>query len=342
MKEEFLRYNERKEKNMNSSLSPSPSEEQREALRKKAERFQVLLSPFAFEKEHVVRLLFIPLLIQGHVLINDLPGVGKTTLAKAFARLLGRSFSRLQGTSDTLPQDILGGEILDNVTREFSIKKGPIFQEIVLIDEINRMHPKSQSAFLEAMEERQVSIAGNTYQLPGIHLVIATENPVEYAGTYPLPEAQSDRFSCSIVMGFPDRELQKNILRDQQYIDLENRVASLTPVFEENEILLLQKEIKNVTVADDILERLLRMAEWSRNPELFRYGMSPRSLGIFTSALRAYAFLSGRDFVIPEDGKNLVVPFFRHRISLRDAALGARELEQILEEAYRNIFRGLS
>ncbi|QQS59161.1 MoxR family ATPase [Candidatus Peregrinibacteria bacterium] len=323
--------------------TPAPrSEEQKEVLRKKTQKFQSLLSPFAFNKEYVVRLLFIPLLIEGHILINDLPGVGKTTLAKAFARLLGRSFSRLQGTSDTLPQDILGGEILDHITKEFSIKKGPIFQEIVLIDEINRMHPKSQSAFLEAMEERQVSIAGKTYPLPKIHLVIATENPVEYAGTYPLPEAQSDRFSCSIAMGFPDRELQKNILQNQEYLNLENRVMSLDPILSEEEIFFIQEQVKRVTVSDDILERLLRMAEWSRNPELFRYGMSPRSLGVFTSALRAHAFLSGRDFVIPEDGKDLIVPFFHHRISLKDAALGTKELEEMLREAYRNIFRGLS
>jgi MoxR-like ATPase len=208
---------------------------------KKIETVNELLLPFAFGKKNILRLLEIPLLIKGHLLINDLPGVGKTTLSKAFAIVVGLRFTRLQGTSDTLPQDIIGGEALDPKTREFIIRKGPLFTEVILIDEINRMHPKSQSAFLEAMEEGQVSIAGQAFPLPEQHMVIATQNPLEQSGTYPLPEAQKDRFSCSITIGVPDRDVQKNIISDEKYVDLTDRIEELPQIMSSEDISLLQK-----------------------------------------------------------------------------------------------------
>lgn len=162
------------------------------------ENFRATFLPFVFDKPEVAKIFEIALLIRGHILIEDFPGIGKTTIAKAFSKLIGYSFSRIQGTSDSLPQDILGGEVFDFEQKHFSIKKGPIFQELVLIDEINRMHPKTQSAFLQCMEEQKVSLAGIEYELPKHHLIIATQNPIEYAGTFPLPEAQRDRFACFV------------------------------------------------------------------------------------------------------------------------------------------------
>jgi len=305
------------------------------------QKMEELLLPFAFEKKSIIRLLQIALISRGHVLIEDLPGVGKTTLSKAFAATIGRSFSRIQGTSDTLPQDVIGGEIIDLHTKEFSIKKGPIFQEIVLIDEINRMHPKTQSAFLEAMEESQVSISGKHIPLPRIHLVLATQNPLELKGTYVLPEAQRDRFSCIISLGFPSAEIQKQILSDQSYLALNKKIEELPAVMTEEEILTLQKEVQSVHISDEILNRLLEFAEWTRNPEIFRYGMSPRGLSLFASALRANALLENRDFVLPEDGKDLIVPFVSHRIELLNEHISTSEKETAILQKYLLCYEGI-
>ncbi len=310
-------------------------------IEKKLGEFEHALLPFAFEKLRIIRLLEITLLIRGHILIEDLPGVGKTTLAKAFSAVLGRSFSRIQGTSDTLPQDIIGGEIIDFETKAFTIKKGPIFQEIVLIDEINRMHPKTQSAFLEAMEEKQISIAGKKFPLPKVHLVMATQNPLELKGTYPLPEAQRDRFACFLSMGFPDKEIQKKILSEQSYLKLEEKVAEVPEILSEKEILDLQEAATHVSISDEILERLIRFAEWTRNPEEYRYGISPRGLSIFSSALRANAVLNKRDYVIPEDGIDLAQPFLSHRIEPLNETIGKKELNKAVDKLYAHAFQGM-
>ncbi len=295
------------------------------------------LSPFAFGKQNIIRLLHIAVLTGGHLLIEDLPGVGKTTLAKAFSASLGRSFSRISGTSDTLPGDILGGEFFNPKTREFSIKKGPIFSEVVLIDEINRMHPKAQSAFLEAMEEKAVSIDGTKYELPPIHLVVATQNPIEYAGTYPLPEAQRDRFFAVLRMGFPDRELQKKILQNGEFA-LDKELQSLKPILTEAQIFDRRTQMKTIKISDEIAERILRLAEWSRDGNLFRYGISPRGISLFSSALRANALLDERDFVIPEDGKFLAASVLAHRLEPLDATTPRTEIEKMVTEKYQSLF----
>jgi len=297
------------------------------------------LLEFAFQKRNVVRLLLISLLIKGHILIEDLPGVGKTTLAKAFSALLGRKFSRVQGTSDTLPQDILGGEIIDLKTNEFKIKKGPIFAEIILIDEINRMHPKTQSALMEAMEEKQISIAGKLYTLPDIHMIIATQNPIEYEGTYPLPEAQRDRFFCILEIGFPDSEIQKEILSSQSYLKLSEKIKNTSKVISNEQILELQKKVQKIHISDDILKKLIEFADWTRDRNYFRYGISPRGLSIFSSALRANAFLENRDFVIPEDGLFLINPVLKHRIEYLDESLTEEELKKLMIDNYKKIFK---
>jgi len=304
-------------------------------------KLEKLLLKYAFEKKHVVRLLIISLLIKGHILIEDLPGIGKTTLAKAYSALLGRSFSRIQGTSDILPQDIIGGEIIDLKTNEFKIKKGPIFQEFILIDEINRMHPKSQSALMEAMEEKQVSIAGKIHSLPDIHIVLATQNPIEYAGTYPLPEAQKDRFFCVLKIGFPSHEIQKEILSSQKYLDLGAEINKLSQVLNDENIVMLQNKVKEITISDEILDRILVLADWSRDKTQFRYGLSPRGLAVFVSALRAQALLEDRDYVIPEDGLSLVVPVLNHRVEYLDENIPEDDFNQILIDKYKEVFKGM-
>ena len=299
------------------------------------------LLPFSFQKKEIIRLLLITLIIKGHVLIEDLPGVGKTTLARAFAQILGRTFSRIQGTSDTLPQDIIGGEVINIKTKEFSLKKGPIFSEIVLIDEINRMHPKSQSAFLQAMEEGLIAISGTDLKLSEVHLVLATQNPIEYAGTYLLPEAQRDRFSCTLTLGYPSKEIQKSILKNQDYLELNNKISDINPIVTLEDILYFQETVTSVTISDEILSRIIDFAEWTRDPNTFIYGVSPRGLSILSSAMRANAFLEGRDFVIPEDGLHIIVPFLVHRIELHDELITRAQLSEMLLKKYHELFKSL-
>ncbi len=226
-------------------------------------------------------------------------------------------------------------------TREFQVRKGPIFAEIVLIDEINRMHPKSQSAFLEAMEEKHVSIAGNRYQLPEIHMVLATQNPIEYSGTYPLPEAQRDRFACMVSMGFPSTEVQTDILRHQKYNNLDQQIADLPQILTQEDIVFLRNSVQSVKISDEILNRLISLAEWTRNPEEFRYGLSPRSLSVFAAAMRANAVLEGRAYVIPEDGYILARPCVRHRVEHLNPSLADEKLGEVIEQKYKELFRGL-
>ncbi|MEI7510852.1 MAG: AAA family ATPase [Candidatus Peregrinibacteria bacterium] len=295
------------------------------------------LLPFAFQKKEVIRLLLIALCIKGHILIEDLPGVGKTTLSKAFAKSIGRVFSRIQGTSDTLPQDIVGGEVFDQKTNVFALRKGPLFAEVVLIDEINRMHPKTQSAFLEAMEERQISIGGKAYALPKIHLILATQNPLEYDGTYPLPEAQRDRFLFSLAIGIPPISIQNHIFCNPQASDVMESIREITPLISEAEILELQKSVLQVHCDAGIAEKYLQFGEWTRDPHIFRYGLSLRSLSLLSLSLRANAFLEGRDFVIPEDGKDLIVPFCTHRIEVLNQSLLPHQIHEMIETKFHEI-----
>jgi MoxR-like ATPase len=297
-------------------------------------KFRAAFLPFVFDKPEVAKIFEIALLMRGHILIEDFPGIGKTTIAKAFAKLIGYSFSRIQGTSDSLPQDILGGEIFDFEQKHFSIKKGPIFDELVLIDEINRMHPKTQSAFLQCMEEQKVSLAGIEYTLPKHHLIIATQNPIEYAGTFPLPEAQRDRFACFVKIGYPSAETQKNILRQGGKHRLDEIIEALESPITKEELALSQAEVQNIFVKDSILDGLIRLADWSRKEVGFQYGISPRGLDLFVRAMKAHAFLSDRDFVIPEDGLDLVIPFLHHRIALQKEIGTTQSIQSLLQEKY--------
>lgn len=303
-------------------------------------QFRKELMPFVFGKNHLIDVLLVTLIMRGHILIEDLPGVGKTTLAKAFSTLLGREFSRIQGTSDTLVQDVIGGEILDMQTKQLQLRKGPIFAEIVLVDEINRMHPKTQSAFLEAMEERQISLVGKVEKLPHTHMIIATQNPIEHSGTYPLPEAHRDRFACRLSLGFPGRDIQKHMLLHQKDRSIDAQIAALPVMLSVVDLQTLEEYLPHIIVSDIILDRLLDFVDWTRTDSQFRFGVSPRGVFQFTTALRAYAMLIGRDMVVPEDIPLLLPYFLLHRIELIGGQ-GRKVLEQVCTEKLKEIFRGL-
>jgi len=310
-------------------------------MQNKIKTFENELLEFAFWKKIIPRILLISIFIKWHILIEDLPWVWKTTLSKAFSRLLWLDFSRIQWTSDLLPQDILWWEVIDFKTKEFEIKKWPIFKNIILLDEINRIHPKTQSAFLQAMEEWQVAINWINFDLPKPFFVIATQNPIEYSWTFSLPEAQRDRFSCQLSIWFPDKETQKNILLNTDNFNLNKKIENLNPVFSSDDILKIQKEIIGIEIKEEIVSRIIDFATFTRNKELFLYWLSPRALSVFVLALKANAYLNWRKFVIPEDWIDLVVPFFTHRVSFLDQGMNKEMRDEFLFENYKKCFKGL-
>ncbi len=262
-------------------------------------------------KDDVIRLSIITLLSRGHLLIEDVPGVGKTTLAHAIARSINGSFHRVQFTSDLLPSDITGVTIFNQSTNAFEFKKGPIFTHILLADEINRATPKTQSALLEAMNDYQVSVDGNTYTLPMPFFVIATQNPVEYEGTYPLPESQLDRFMMCLGMGYPAKEDEKKILSLQEE-DL--TPANLSPVLEVEDALFLQKRVESVKVDDTLIGYIVEILDLTRRrTDLFELGVSPRGGIALRRAAQAKALIEGRGFVLPDDIKTLAPHILAHR-----------------------------
>lgn len=268
-------------------------------------------------KHNEVQLALIALLCQGHLLIEDVPGVGKTMLARALAKSLGCSFKRLQFTPDMLPSDVTGISMFNQKTREFEFRPGPVFAQIVLTDEVNRATPKTQSALLECMEERQVTVDGVTYPMPAPFMVLATQNPIEYEGTFPLPEAQLDRFMLRIHLGYPGVKEETAILDAQQFahpIDDTQQVAS------SDELTAAQKAVKQVYVDPLVKEYILALIEATRkHPDVY-LGASPRgSLALFKTA-QARAAIQGRDYVIPDDIKALAEPALAHRLIISPAA----------------------
>lgn len=265
-------------------------------------------------KPDAVRLAVIGLLADGHVLIEDLPGTGKTTLAQALARSIDASFRRVQCTSDMLPADLLGVSVLDSASGTFRFQKGPIFGHIVVADELNRATPRTQSALLEAMNEAQVSIDGTTYPLPRPFLVVATQNPIEVEGTYPLPESQLDRFLVRVVLGYPDKSVEREILaRHEQAPPL----ATLAPVATVDDVAAWQARVRSIRVDDGIVDYLLAIVEATREEKAFSLGASTRAALGLRRAAQASAFLDGRAFCVPDDVKRLVVPVLAHRILTR-------------------------
>ncbi len=281
-------------------------------------------------KDDVVRLALVVLLAEGHLLIEDVPGVGKTTLAKALAASIDATVRRIQFTPDLLPSDVTGVAIYDQETREFEFKPGAIFANVVVADEINRASPKTQSALLECMEERQVTVDGVSYELARPFLVMATQNPLDMEGTYPLPEAQRDRFTARVSMGYPDRAAELAMLDDRATVD---PLAGLQPVADAAGVRDLVAAVGRLHVADAVRRYVVALVEASRRSPHLRLGASPRAGLQLLRAARASAALAGRDHVLPDDVQALAVPVLAHRLLLApDAALGRRSAGQVVGE----------
>ncbi|BCI50880.1 ATPase [Mycolicibacterium litorale] len=266
-------------------------------------------------KRRALTLILTAVLARGHILIEDLPGLGKTLIARSFAAALGLQFTRVQFTPDLLPADLLGSTIYDMHTGRFEFRKGPVFTNLLLADEINRTPPKTQAALLEAMAERQVSIDGVTHPLPAPFLVLATDNPIEYEGTYPLPEAQLDRFAVRLELRYLSAPDEVTMLRRR--LDRGSAEPTVQRVVDGGELLAMQESVEQVTVHEDVLQYVVSLAAASRQHPQIAVGASPRAELDLVQLARARALLAGRDYVIPEDVKSLAVPVLAHRISLR-------------------------
>jgi MoxR-like ATPase len=291
-----------------------------------------------FGKEDVIQLALITLLARGHLLIEDVPGVGKTTLAQALAKSFHCSFQRIQFTSDLLPSDVLGVSVYNPETREFEFREGPVFANVVLADEINRTTPRTQSALLEAMNEAQVTVDGRTLPLPKPFLVIATQNPVEHHGTYPLPESQLDRFLMRIKMGYPSHETERAILRDRS---ADNPVATVDPVADVNDVMSMQETVARVKVDSSLHDYALEIVNRTRKSDQLALGVSPRGTLMLQRAAQARAFLENRDYCIPDDFKLLAVSVLSHRVvaSTRHASLQKKSetTENVLREIVESV-----
>ncbi len=304
----------------------------------KIAKLQAAIETVIRGKSETVKFALIALLAKGHLLIEDVPGIGKTTLANALARALELSFQRIQFTSDLLPSDMLGLSIFNQKSGDFEWKAGPIFSNIVLADEINRATPKTQSALLEAMAEEQVTVEGVTRRLPLPFIVVATQNPSEHHGTYPLPESQLDRFMLRLHIGYPTLDDERNILRDRENSD---PLRFVKPVMSQSEVLEMQRRVADVRFDDALLDYLLQIVDLTRKSETVELGISPRgTLALFRSA-QALAFIEGRDYCIADDIKRLVVPCFAHRLIVNSRAgvlrQRTREAEQILQDILQKV-----
>ena len=304
----------------------------------RVERLQSTIERVIRGKPEVVRLALVTLLAGGHLLIEDVPGVGKTTLAHALARALDCEFQRIQFTSDLLPSDVIGLSIYNQRDSVFEWKPGPIFANVVLADEINRTTPKTQSALLEAMAERHVTVEGVTHPLPQPFMVLATQNPIEHHGTYPLPESQLDRFMLRLRIGYPGVADEKLILRDREHAE---PLDDMQPVMSAQDILELQDAVSDVSVDDAIVEYLMRIVAATRSSEMLDLGVSPRgTLSLFRAA-QALALTEERSYCLPDDIKRLVVPVFAHRLTVSSryssAMRRSEEAEAVLLEIMKTI-----
>ncbi len=289
-------------------------------------------------KDDVLRLALVSIFAKGHLLIEGVPGVGKTTLGQALARAIDCTFQRIQFTSDMLPSDVLGISIYSAIEQKFEFKRGPVFANVLLADEINRTTPKTQSALLEAMNEGQVTIDAHSYALPQPFLVVATQNPIEHHGTYPLPESQLDRFLMRVRMGYPEGNAEREILRAEAgAAQLEN----LRPVLNAADVVEIQQAVAQVHVDESLITYMLNIVTKTRESEYLSLGVSPRGSQMLYRAAQAMAFLEGRDYCTPEDFKPLVVSVFAHRVvvgSLYTSTLKKSEqAEQVLREIVESV-----
>jgi MoxR-like ATPase len=289
-------------------------------------------------KDDIVRLALVSIFARGHLLIEGVPGVGKTTLGQALARALDCTFQRVQFTSDMLPSDVIGISVYSASDQRFEFKRGPIFTNVLLADEINRTTPKTQSSLLEAMNEGQVTVDAHSYELPQPFLVIATQNPVEHHGTYPLPESQMDRFLIRARMGYPEAAAEREILRSEAGA---SRLEDLRPVLTGAEVLEMQQAVKHVRVDESLVTYALEIVRRTRESEFLSLGVSPRGSQALYRAAQAMAFLDGRAYCTPEDFKPLAVPVFAHRVVVSGLYAStlkkSEQADQVLREIVENV-----
>jgi MoxR-like ATPase len=302
------------------------------------ERLQKAIETVIKGKPEAIRLAIVTLIAGGHLLVEDVPGVGKTTLAHALARALDCSFQRIQFTSDLLPSDVIGLSVYNQHSAMFDWKPGPVFANVILADEINRTTPKTQSALLEAMAERHVTVEGVTHKLPAPFIVLATQNPIEHHGTYPLPESQLDRFMLRLRIGYPAPADEQRILRDREYAD---PLDALEPVMSAAEVVELQHAVASVTVDDALVQYLMRIVAATRDSEMLDLGVSPRGTLALFRAAQALALGEDRTYCIPDDIKRLVVPVFAHRIVVSSrfssSLRRSEEAEAVLNEILKTV-----
>jgi MoxR-like ATPase len=305
----------------------------------RVDRLQRAIETVIKGKPEAVRLAIVTLIAGGHLLVEDVPGVGKTTLAQALARALDCGFQRVQFTSDLLPSDVIGLSIYNQHLGVFEWKPGPVFANVVLADEINRTTPKTQSALLEAMAERQVTVEGITHPLPAPFIVLATQNPIEHHGTYPLPESQLDRFMLRLRIGYPEIPAERQMLRDREYSD---PLAALGPVMSAAEVLELQESVSAVSVDDALVEYLMRIVSATRDSEMLDLGVSPRGTLALFRAAQALALTEERAYCIPDDIKRLVLPVFAHRILVSSRFSSSLRRSEEAEAVLREITKTVS
>ena len=305
----------------------------------KATQLESTLRTIIRGKDEIVRMALVAVFARGHLLIEGVPGVGKTTLGHAVARAMDVAFQRLQFTSDMLPSDVLGISIYSTVEQKFEFKRGPIFTNILLADEINRTTPKTQSALLEAMNENQVTVDGHSYQLPQPFLVIATQNPVEHHGTYPLPESQMDRFLIRARMSYPDATAEREVLRSKAGAA---RLDDVRSVLTGEDVLAMQEEVKNIRVDDSLVDYALRIVQRTRESQHLSLGVSPRGSLMLFRAAQAMAYLDGRSFCTPEDFKTLAVPVFAHRVVVNARYSSTLRKSEQSDEVLRDIVESVS
>jgi MoxR-like ATPase len=285
-------------------------------------------------KDDIIQLALTALLARGHLLIEDVPGVGKTTLAQALARSFHCSFQRIQFTSDMLPSDVIGVSVYNPAAQAFEFKPGPIFANIIVADEINRTTPKTQSALLEAMNEAQITVDNHTHPLPKPFLVLATQNPIEHHGTYPLPESQLDRFLMRIRMGYPNRASEKEIMRSHAG---RSSADQTEPLLDAADVITIQETVSQVKVDDSLLDYALEIVDRTRQTEQFSLGVSPRGALMLHRAAQAYAHLEGRDYCLPDDFKRLVLPVFAHRVVVSSRYVSTQKKSEQAEAILREI-----
>jgi len=308
-------------------------------LFEKARHLEQALHRVIRGKDDVVRLALVSILARGHLLIEGVPGVGKTTLGQALARAIDCGFQRVQFTSDMLPSDVIGISVYSAMEQKFEFKRGPVFANVLLADEINRTTPKTQSALLEAMNEGQVTVDSHSYELPQPFLVIATQNPVEHHGTYPLPESQLDRFLLRVRMGYPDTQAEREILRSEAGA---TRLEEIRPVLTAADVIEMQLAVKKIRVDESLESYTLEIVRRTRHSEYLSLGVSPRGSQALYRAAQAMAFLEGRAFATPEDFKPLVVPVFAHRVVVNGHFSSMLKKSEQSDQVLREIVEGVA